>query len=227
MAIENILAGGVELDEILVGGKPLSFVNVAGETIFVFAQKNTYNTPGVFNFTLSEATTGFYMVTRAGGGGGENGSGSFGGAGSGGTTGSGIYTTRELDSDSPRNMRITVGAGGRGGTGDSNPARNGDPTLVVWGEEEIGAAVGGVAGASSSQNGTAAGRDLSDTDARRLQVPLGTRVESGPAGTGNGGSGQNGGGGAGGNGGIFGNYSNGGKGGDGSMIIVQWGILPD
>lgn len=199
-----------------------------GYEIFNKRERRYWDAVGTYRLELPAWTTGFVAILFSGGGGGQHGDGGNRTSGRGGTSGEGRYSSYTLGTGSARTTRvdITIGSGGIGGRGNSNPAVDGSPSTLYFSSFSMEPSVGRAA-ASSGQNGTTQGwGSLSDLMSKRFMKPAGSTYSSGPAGSGNGGSAKLGAGGAGGNGGILGQYSNGGRGGDGFCEMYIWGRVP-
>lgn len=178
-------------------------------------------------YTIPEWATYVVVLFFGGGGGGRHGDGGNGSAGRGGGSGEGRIVGRGLPSGADRQLAMNVGDRGTRGTGNSSPPTAGQSTIIMINGESLtseGGAAGGTTGSPTGQNGAKSGwYPIGDEWCRRLDIPLGSTVEAGPNGTGNGGTGYKGAGGAGGNGGLFGSYSNGGHGGPGFVEVHSWG----
>lgn len=188
-----------------------------------------YLNPGTYTFRIPEWATYVSVLTQGGGGGGDVGDGGYNRSGKGGKGGNiDVYRFSLSVNDAQDSIAVTVGSGGRGGTGARKSGGNGGTSSWRYNDSIKGEAVGGAGGASTNQDGEQGYGypNISDLLAAHLLREEGSRYYPSVKGTGNGGRGRYGGGGAGGNGGVFGNYSNGGSGGDGFVSICCWGVKP-
>lgn len=217
--ISRATYGDIEVGALFAGGK----------LAYNKRHLTEYLNPGKYTFRIPEWATYVSIIAQGGGGGGDAGDGVYNRPRKGGDGGH-IDAHRIFFSASGARdpIAVTVGSGGRGGTGGRKSGGNGGASSWRYSDNLKSEAAGGAGGASPNQNGEPGYgyASISGVLAAHLLREEGSEYYPSVKGTGNGGNGRYGGGGAGGNSGFFNSYGNGGSGGDGFVSICCWGVDP-